>query len=280
MKKLGNLLISFTLLFFVFSCTKEGGVQNNTYNDRVQSQSIDGTVVTKYLYNEAGKLVGVSCRSFYVGYSYDNNERLIKVETAYNLSPGSPISSIWFPGMEEKVEFMTSNSRVNQYDQYVYDKNGRLSKLERWAYNASKMIFEMSSSDSYEYEGSVLRRTNEHDLTGKITDYHIFTYDSRGNRINTKSYSCIDPSKPELSSERTFKYDNYKNPFDSRYFGGLDTNANNLVEENISFSYNGTKRSSKITYSYQYNENGYPVKVSKKEVDPDYKTEYNIEYAY
>lgn len=272
MKKLMNLksvslLVSFVFMTLVFSCTKDS-VRNaddgySTDNEHIKSISAkNGAIVHQYHYDVAGRIVEENCLSYFQKYLYDENSRLIKVEAAFD---ETMYSSTFVEG---RTEFMTSkNSEVKSYSLYKYDKMGRLTKTEHY-FNMTGKEFELRSTRTFEYDGTNMVQVNLHNETGQITQYHVFTYDQNGNVTNDKYYSNLFGATDKLVSENSYKYDNYKNPY--RIFSmtgspGMYTNVNNIIETSTTRHEEvpGFDKYSTSTNSYQYNKNGYPVKVNE-----------------
>ena len=266
MKRSVGFFISFALVVLVFSCTKESSVQNDdieysTDNEHIKSVWMNGSIVHQYLYDQTGKIVEENCLSYYKKYLYDENDRLLKLESAFDrsgLSSSMPV--------EIRTEFMTSkNSTADSYSLCQYDSEGRLSKMDHY-FNETGKNFEYRSMQTFEYEGSNIVKVNLYYVPeGKITQFRVYTYDDQGNVINEKYYSNIERSESELISETSYKYDNYKNPF--QIFSitgspGFYTNVNNIIETSLIRHYEvpGFDKYSTENRSYEYNSNGYPVK--------------------
>ena len=124
----------------------------------------------------------------------------------------------------------TSTKPVNE-DRYVYDQNGRLTKLENWGYN--KRESELS-----------------------VTRYYTYTYDSTGRLQKRNEYSRLLKSEPWRSGrEWVYTYPTSNRTVESDYF--IDnqtppTNWRNLVSMN-STDYNADNQPVQIDY---YNSEG------------------------
>ena len=251
------LLASFVFMAMVFSCTKEGSELNSVI-ERIKSVSANGKMVHQYHYDEAGRIVEENCLHYFQKYLYEN-DRLVKIESAWDRSGNS--SSM---PTERRTEFMTSkNSNVDQYSIYKYDQTGKLEKIDLY-FNETGKEFEHRSSRTFEYNGLNIVKVNVYDpSTGNTSLVYEYTYDNRGNIIKEKYFS---PN--ELISEKSYKYDKYKNPyqiFSMTGYPGMNTNANNIIETNLTRHYEtpGFDKYSTSKNTYQYNENGYPVKVNE-----------------
>lgn len=274
MKRVDKLLISFVLMLFVFACTKSIGDEDVSYsinNKHIKSISANGTISHKFFYDQKGKIVEENCLYYFHKYVYDENERLVKVESAWDsglLSSSMPVV---------RTEFMTSkNSAADRYSLYQYENNGRLSTIENY-FNYTGSGFEHRSTQTFEYKGSLIVKVTVtlHMPPVQITGFTVYTYDNKGNVIKEKMYSSPGTSN-ETVTEKSYKYDNYKNPY--RIFSmvgtpGLWTNVNNIIETSESWNYNipGLDSNSTEKRSFKYNSNGYPV----KEITQSGEFEYN-----
>jgi len=268
MKKLLYFSISFVCILPAYSCTK--GIMQYKDNEHIKSVFWNGAPNQMYFYNQTGNIVEQSSLYRYSKYVYDENERLIKVETAFDpnlFSSSLPV---------QKTEFMTSqNSTITQYSLYEYGPTGRLLKTESYLFNETDKKFEYRSTQTFEYEGSFIAKVNVHDLGGAITNFHVYLYDDRGNVVTEKQYSnLLYPS--ELIRETFYKYDNHKNPF--LIFSilgapGLYSNANNIIETTSVLQINvpGIDKFTNSKTTYQYNKKGYPAKVMYENGVEEYK---------
>ena len=175
------------------SCTKVDQVQSSN-NDHIKSISTEVGTVQEFLYDHSGKIVEDHGRFSFNKYLYDKDERLVKIETAFDESVSS--SSAVSVG---KSELMTSaNSTMNWYRLFQYDDQGKLQKIENFFLIGGK--FEYRSMLTFEFDGDHIVKENLHDDTGKITQIHLYVYDENGNITNDKYYSTISYAEPELIS--------------------------------------------------------------------------------
>jgi len=105
----------------------------------------------------------------------------------------------------------------------------------------------------------------------ELSHYIDYIYDESGNLINETKYRVLSTGITELLTTTEYEYDNMHNPFlafkrlmsPSKY-----TNANNIVKEiyTIHFEVDGITGKVQITEnSYEYNDEGYPIKKNEAE---------------
>ena len=274
MKTLCRILFSFTMLVWVFACTSdmddfgdnfildENG--NPVINEHVKSVSNRGITTRKFRYDSTGKLIEDGSTLFYNKYSYDGKGRLIKIESAVNGSLLSS-SSYFDPNNPPRTELMTSvNSTITWTRSFKYDNQGRLSKIENYTKKDGNN-FELSSIVSLEYEKGNICRENLCDEKGNITQFYEYTYDQKGNRTKERYKVCIidgTPSNPKLYYEKTYKYDNYKNPYQILEIAGPSfyTSVNNMINMTTVW-YTDDPRTETAKQLFVYNNNGYPKKM-------------------
>ena len=276
MKKLVAFLTPFVLIALILACSKIDKDNYSTDNEHIKSISMNGAVVHKYLYDVAGRIVEENSSIYFKRFLYDKNDRLVKVEEAWD---NAAILSLSSSALVERTEFMTSqNSTVSNYTLYEYDKAGLLSKTKHYfkPLNDPNGKFELRSIRTFEYEGSNIVKVNGCDETGKVNQYWIYTYDKNGNVINEKNYSNNFGQTNELVRETTYKYDNYKNPyhiFSMLGSPGLWSNVNNIIETRTTMYLDapGVNKYSTSKTTYQYNSNDYPEKAIYGDSVEEYK---------
>lgn len=253
-------LFSFVLVTFilVISCSKdpESDTPGNT-NYAISKIVYEGKTVTQFLYTKTGKLAEYQSFYFCDRYSYDDNDRLVKVESASAT------------GSMSNENLMTSqNSTFTFYSSFEYDKEGLLKC--RMNYKKNGGAYEFFSKSNYEYQDGNIYKINTLNAGDTIIIFDIYAYDVNGNVTNEKHYSniYIDGPGAALQYEFSYKFDNKNNPlriFKETARPGLYTNANNMIERSSIF-YNfphGTNSYSKSKMTYEYNDKGYPVKITE-----------------
>lgn len=256
------LICSFILV--TLSCSDHDDVEERESNNPFIKEIVGhGKTVSKYLYNSSGKISESQDIFFYQRFTYDAMNRLVKTENASDASLLSSSATIW----DSKMKLMTSeNSEISNYQLFSYNQSGKLVSIEHYRKKDGK--FSYGSKKTYEYDGNKIIRVNWHTSSGESNNYNTYEYDERGNVISIKYYytNYHGTSNPTLTCGTTYKYDTKINPFQIyKETGdpGLYTNPNNIIET-TSTTYvevRGMNNPTTSKTSYEYNSNGYPVKV-------------------
>lgn len=264
-------LISFAW-FIMTSCTKEEFGENQiTDHQSIQSEVSDGKTISRYRYNSIGDIIESEGLLFYNRYSYDNDGRLSKRESA--MDPGMLSSTMHV----ERTELLTSgNCTINHFQLFKYGQNGTLSEIEN--YFNKDGDFALSSMSTFEYAGERITRKNLHNKEGLITQFHTYEHDNNGNVKKEMYYSHLFPESAEakIISETSYKYDNKKNPFQLfKALGspGIYSNTNNVIETNSILHEDtpGIEKYSTTNTSYIYNKHNYPIKVISENSEYEYR---------
>mgnify|MGYP000915475293 CR=1 FL=1 len=264
-------LASITLILLQ-SCDKDEFEENSFKSkDFIKSEVSNHKVISKYKYNDIGKIAETDGMYFYNKYFYNNDGKLTKRETAADPSMFSSSLPI------EKTELMTAeNSTISSRQIFKYNENGELSEIEN--YFKQDTEFELRSKQSFEFVNGKIAKRKLHNEKGEVTQFNVYEYDKNGNVKNEKYYSFLfsESTEPRLISENSFKYDNKKNPFiifNQLGNPGLYTNQNNVIEVNTIRHEEtpGLEKNSTSTTSYEYNRNNYPTKVITENSEYEYR---------
>jgi len=270
MKTIKFLLV--VMMVTCVSCEKEefDGVQNIEIY-AIRSEVNDGKTTTKFIYNSIGKIAEKEGLYFYNRYSYNNDGRLIKLESA--MDPSMLSSSFHI----ERTELMTSqNCTITGYRIFKYDQAEKLIEIKNYFKKEGDFVY--TSMNSLEYNGDLIVRRNLHNEEGTVTQFNTYEYDNNGNVEREKYYSYLftEVSEPRIISETSYKYDNKKNPFTVfKALGnpGLYTNTNNIIETNsiLHEDVPGIDKYRTGKTTYEYNQENYPVKVISENSEYEYK---------
>lgn len=188
-------------------------------------------------------------------YEYDEYGRVHKVHWE-NRTPGLRQGTYTYYYAENGLI-----ERVNHYegrDEYFYQENGRIVRSEEIHDG------ELKSYSLYDYDpagnlgAQALYQRNIY--TGELFNSKIFVYlyFNDGNIYKQLIYSPTeDPEEPELISTRTFdNYTNKLNPFPIRFIPGI------AAQLHLPGSYRMEENGANLLYnfSYEFNENGLPVR--------------------
>ena len=262
------------LFIILSSCSDEAidPFENPFRNKQIKTEVIGGEMTSRFLYNSDGNISEKQSYFFYSRYIYEDG-RLVKIETAADPNMLSSVTP------RQNVELMTSeNSTISGYQIFKYDQKGKLSRIENYFDQDHDGNFTYTSMRSFEYDGNLISKRNLHNELGEITQFHTYEYDARGNVSNEKYYSNLHTtdSQSKLVSEHFHKYDTKRNPF--TVFcplgdPGLYSNPNNVIETRT-VRYEqvpGSSDHSTSRTSYEYDLDGYPVKVIRADDFYEYR---------
>lgn len=194
-------------------------------------------------------------------YKYDNQNRLIEIY--HNIKAGPTTSSNY----DYKFTY-SSTDRVIQLDIYNYNS---LYQRNFYTYNNSTSVTE---NTVYYSNGSLTPGSYNHALSMNANQfvtkrdyggnyYYTFNYDNSNNISSYSYYAPTNLTTPQYSY--TYSYDNNKSRF-SNIKGNfyIYINQTGLKNNVISYSYSSIGNSTiSFFYSYQYNTDGYPTKLTQ-----------------
>jgi hypothetical protein len=254
MKKYTLLII--LVLLCLTSCKKEDKNSNLYSSDTLLSQVNSGDLAVHGLTYNSSYLIYESMEPYiYRKYTYDSQNNLRKVETAFSFNP---LSCVAIPGAS--LESDPRKASISQYSEFEYDNALRLKKKSNYSINngAPRLNYYLT----YDYLNDKIVKLNFYNPQGQLTQYNNYTYDENGNIIKDDLY--ISGTVFKLISSTISEFDNKNNPyrvFASEGDPGKSTNTNNIIKETY-VSYSGTAESSSTTmHTYEYNSLDYPVKI-------------------
>jgi hypothetical protein len=240
------------------SCTKENKNENLCYSSTLISQvNLRDLAVHGLTYNSDCLLYESTEPYKYKRFSYDSQNLLKKVEVAYSFNA---FSCAMLPGISTEVD--PRKASISEYSVFEYDSALRLTKKSD--YFIKNGIPELTYLQTYDYENDKIVKTSTFNPQGRLTGYHDYLYDDKGNITRDDLYS--NNSVIKLMSTTIYEFDNKNNPY--QVFAcegnpGIYTNRNNIIKE-TSVSYNGIAESStERLYAYEYNSLDYPVKINE-----------------
>jgi len=254
-----NFILLILVVFLCFtSCKKEDKNANLYYSDTLLSQVNSGDQAVHGMTYNSSYLIYESMEPYvYNKYTYDSQNTLRKVETAYSFDP---LSCAAISGTS--LEADPRKAKISQYSELEYDNILRLIKKSIYYINnsTSKLI----SYQTYDYVNDKIVKLSIFNPQGLLTQYDIYTYDDNGNVTKDDQYT--NNSGIKLVKSVICEFDNKNNPyqvFTCEGNPGIYTNMNNIIKD-TSVSYNGTAESRSTTvHTYEYNSLDYPVKIDK-----------------
>jgi len=256
-------LVIFILSLVVFSCEKDKQlIIENTGIPLISNVLVDGEVYYEYSYNDANLISEEKSKFYYTRHIYNDKNQLILSD--HYVDPGIFSSSM------QVLEATLSR------EEWVNPENTEKSLTTTFEYDGNEQLTRktfirplVSNSEFFEFNcvnGRISRMTMywKNELSGYI-DYQ---YDEKGNLIKEIKYLVLSAGIPELRTTTEYEYDNMKNPYQSfkrLMTPGKYTNQNNITKETYTIHFEVDPWSENIHVgesSYEYNEQGYPVKVN------------------
>ncbi|MFD2514430.1 hypothetical protein ACFSRY_11175 [Pontibacter locisalis] len=207
------------------------------------------------------------------------------------MADSSEVTSYDFAGKQvsQVNHYNTTTSKVESFEKFIYDAKGKLIKAtthaganhavlseQAYIYNDKGMLTttttsyfnggktEYSSYSKYEYttdkklkKKTVYEGTESADAAGIAKSFTTYEALPNGNYTQEKQHVVDDKGKAKLFSTTTYSYDASHNPFFEFAEPGTTSSPNNLLAS--STLVHGSNKTYKYTYSYKYDDNGYPV---------------------
>lgn len=255
---------------FLNSCSSSNDdTPINSPNDTPSAQTLFlSKVTTTYL-----DLPGTPQGSI-LTFSYNNQAQLVKIQsqegsTTFEYSNGKPIKS------------------------NTYNNQQQLKYYSEFNYNGDQLVSNKRVSTTADYNGtyeysyypqgklSSSRICNSADCTSTTNELYSYYGD------NVLIYTIHVKGNSSFSVRNDYSYDDKLNPYTNlnKYLkiimGNSDVlSKNNCTIDKNSSNNNGTWQSNKtITYTYEYNGSGFPVKAIGKDNDGKPIIQYNYEYT-
>jgi hypothetical protein len=256
MKSFAHLII--VVFLCCSACKKEDKAENLYFSDTLLSRVNSGDLAVHGLTYNSSYLIYESMEPFiYRKYTYNDQNVLSKVETAYSLNP---LSCAAYPGTS--LESDPRKASISQYSEFEYDAGFKLIKKSTYFINNgnSKLLYNYI----YDYANNRIVKSSMFNTQGLLIQYDNFMYDDNGNIIRDDQYS--NNSGIRLVKSVIYEFDNKNNPylvFACEGEPGIYTNKNNITKE-TSVYYDGTAESNSTKiHTYEYNSLDYPVKIDK-----------------
>lgn len=223
-------------------------------SSEVTSFSYEGKLLSQasYYKKESGELES------YDKFEYDSNGRLLKTST-----------------------YSGSDNELLLEQTYVYNENGLVSRSNSNYYTGSTLAY--SSYTTYEYNTShKLEKKSVYEVEenaeseeGILKTYTTFETLPNGNFSIAQQFVVDANDEAVLFSTTTYSYDTNPNPLYQNAGPGATISSNNVISSTVEV--HGTNKTYSYTFSYKYNEYGYPVSQTAKTADGIYET-YTYQY--
>ncbi len=157
--------------------------------------------------------------------------------------------------------FAGGNHNLLSEQTFTYETNGQLTKSTMAYYNGSKLEYTAYATYAYDTQGNLEKKSvyegKDAEQGGKLKSYTVYEVLPNGNYTQEKQYVIDDNKEAKLFSTTTYSYDTSVNPFHGLAEPGTASSPNNLVASNTVV--HNTKKTYKYSYSYTYDERGYPL---------------------
>jgi len=228
----------------------------------ITKKIVSGELFYEYVYNDANLMTAERTKFHYTRHNYDEKNQLISSEFYIDPAMWSSSSSVVEEAMNRKEWVDPSNTEKSLTIEFEYDNNGLLTRTEY-----SRPSVTNSEFSEFEWEnGRITRKTMY--WNAAVSGYIDYFYDTEGNHIRQERYHVPDNGIPVWSTTTEFEFDNKHNPFQSFWrltTPGINTNPNNIMKETYTLHFEVDQWTQKVQvtqYHYEYNQQGYPVKVN------------------
>ncbi|WP_439880043.1 hypothetical protein ACSX1A_12835 [Pontibacter sp. MBLB2868] len=155
-----------------------------------------------------------------------------------------------------------SNNAVLSEQAYTYNDKGLLTTTTTSYFNGGKVEYSTYSKYDYTADKNLNKKTvfegvESGDKAGVAKSYTTYEVLPNGNYTQEKQFVVDDKGQAKLFSTTTYSYDTNQNPFHEFAEPGTASSPNNMLAS--SMLVHGSKKTYKYTYTYQYDDNGYPV---------------------
>ncbi|MCX2740064.1 hypothetical protein [Pontibacter anaerobius] len=157
---------------------------------------------------------------------------------------------------------------------FTYNTNGELTKSSMAYYSGSKLEYTAYATYEYDTNNKLEKKSvfegKDTDNQGKLKSYTTYEALPNGNYIQEKQFVIDDKNEAKLFSTTTNSFDASVNPFHTLAEPGTASSPNNLVA--TSTVVHNSKKTYKYSYSYTYDERGYPLTQTVVSPDGDRQT--------
>ena len=244
-----KLLIIFSACFLFWSGAKD----NASNNEKISRIYGGGQLQSEFVYNNDGLLTGHV--TYFTGKKgsevicyYDTGKKLIKKESAYDLSSST-----------------TNPQWSYSYTEYIYAPNGKISEEKNYLKQNATYVLVSKIRPAYDASDRLISRTilSPTDVPIQLSKYQ---YGSNGNIVLDEVFR-YNGSVPEIHFKYSYDdYDNKKNPYVNLASQSppFSINRNNILQTTVT-NYIITPGTPVVTINRSvyssYNRSGLPTKV-------------------
>ena len=254
------------LLFFpliLSSCEKEKQlIVENTDIPLISKVLIAGETYYDYSYNDANLLIEEKSKFHYTKHNYNDKNLLTTSEFYVDPAMFSSDSRVVEASMNRKEWVNPDNTAKSLTKTFDYNDKEQLIRVTYIRPSVSN-----SEYSEFTYENDRISRQTMY-WQNEISHYIDYFYDEKGNLIKQTKYRVLSTGTAELLTTTEYEFDNMQNPYQSfkRLMSPSKyTNQNNIIKETytIHFEVDAFTQKVQVTNNtYEYNDNGYPVKVN------------------
>ncbi|SFH33883.1 hypothetical protein [Pedobacter insulae] len=185
-------------------------------------------------------------------YQYDANNRAIRADVVFT-NPVNNYSGIYtYNNSGQVMEVLYDAAGDDIKNVYSYNGNGQISKIETYTVSAGLATFNSKSEGVYTTPGKI--SVYETPYGGTPYLYVEYFLDAKGNIAKQQSY---DQTGAVIVTTENSDFDNKPAPSLSIPKTGFARNVNNYGTVTVTPPAGNPSTS---TYTYEYNNDGYPVK--------------------
>jgi len=258
-----NKLLIFIITLFFISCERDKElIIENTDIQLISKVLIGNEIYMEYSYNDANLVKEEKSKFHYSKHNYNDINQLIKSDFYWDMRIASSSSSVLEAAMNRKEWVNPDNTPKSISHLLEYDGINHIIR---------KSFIRPSGDNSdiveFRYENDRIVRSTGY-YNNSISGYTDYQYDEYGNVIRQTKYTVLSTGITELTTTTEYEYDSMHNPYQSfkrLVTPGIYTNPNNITKETYTLNFDVDPSIEKVQvteYKYEYNANGYPIKVN------------------
>jgi len=260
MKKIALMLFCALILS---SCENEKLlIVENTDIPLISKILIDGVSYYEYSYNDANLLIEEKSKFHYTKHNYNDNNLLSSSEFYMDPAMFSSNSSVVEASLNRKEWVNPGNTAKSLTQTFEYNGNGQLARKIYTRPSVTNSEYSEFTFDNDRISRQTMYWQNE------MSFYVDYKYDEKGNLLKESKFHVPSTGISELWTTTEYEYDIMHNPFQafkrlispSKYI-----NPNNITKETYTIHFDVDQWTQKVqitTNSYEYDDNGYPIKVN------------------